>query len=614
MPDATESHYKQLFDINPLPMWIRENGSLRFLNVNEAAIKHYGYSREEFLHMTLLDIRSKPEQERLLSMELGNQGIGTHAGIWKHIKKNGEEILMEVTHSDIVYEGKQARLVLARDITAHVQAEKDLKKAETNFRTILENTDTGYFLLNSSFEVISFNEVVRRLSPLVLGREIGMGLVYWEMLPEHRRETARAIVHDVYDSGQPLRYQAEYPAMNGKPTWLDITMTPIADHEGKVVGLTVAINNISDQKLVEQQLQESNDRFRYASKATNNAIWEWNLANDDLLWAEGYEKLFGYCKDDNEGHIKDWSKRIYSDDFEMVLSSIKEHVASGNKEPWHSEYRYYRADGSIAYVYDRGYVIYDGQQQPIKMVGAMQDITEQKHAEMERDRITTDLLQRNKDLEQFTYIVSHNLRAPLANIKGLMALMKEEMPLTPVLDMLHTSAERLDEVVMDLNEILKVRNGISEKKEAVEFAGLVNDISNSLNHIITTEKVAIHTDFSKMDFLFTLKSYLYSIFYNLICNSIKYRQPNMPPVISIRSSVEGNEVLLEFSDNGLGIDLSRNQHKVFGLYKRFHQHTDGRGLGLFMVKTQIEALQGTVSIESEVNKGTTFRIALPLHA
>jgi PAS domain S-box-containing protein len=609
---ASESHYKQLFEVNPTPMWIRENGSLRFLNVNEATIKHYGYSREEFLDMTLLDIRSKSEQERLLSLEKGSQGIGTNAGIWKHIKKNGEEILVEVTHSDIVYEGKQARLVLAKDVTARVRAEQALKKTEMNFRTILENTDTGYFLLDAHFIVISFNEVVRRLSPMILGREIELGEAYWDLLPEHRREQAKTIVLGVYKSGQPFRYQTEYPPMDNKPTWLDITMTPIFDHDGKVVGLTVAVNNISDHKLAEQQLQESNDRFRYASKASNDAIWEWNLENDGLLWAEGYEKLFGYGKKDNQGHIKDWSKRIHSEDFERILNSVKEHVASGNKEPWHDEYRYYRADGSIAYVYDRGYVIYDSQQRPIKMVGAMQDITERKQAEMERDRITADLLQRNKDLEQFTYIVSHNLRAPLANIKGLMTLLKEEMPVTPVLDMLHTSAESLDEVVMDLNEILKVRNDISEKKEPVEFAALVNDISSSLNHIITTEKVNISTDFSKMDFLFTLKSYLYSIFYNLICNSIKYRQPNAAPKISIRSSVEGNQVLLVFNDNGLGIDLSRNQQKVFGLYKRFHQHKDGRGLGLFMVKTQVEALQGSVTIESEVNKGTTFTIALPL--
>jgi PAS domain S-box-containing protein len=610
---ASESHYKQLFDINPMPMWIRENGSLRFLDVNEATIKHYGYSREEFLTMTLLDIRSKPEQQRLLSLEKSEQGIGTKAGIWKHTKKNGEEILVEITHSDLVFENKPARLVLARDVTARILAERALKKAETNFRTILENTDTGYFLLDSNFEVISFNEVVRRLSPTILGREIELGLTYWNMLPEHRREKAKAIVQGVYENGQAFRYEAEYPATNGKPTWLDITMTPIADHDGKTVGLTVAINIISDQKQAEQQLQESNDRFRFASKATNDAIWEWNLGNNGLLWAEGYEKLFGYSKKDNEGHIDDWSKRIYSEDYQRVLSSVKEHVASGNKEPWHNEYRYYRADGSIAYVYDRGYVIYDSQQRPVKMVGAMQDITERKQAEMERDRITADLLQRNKDLEQFTYIVSHNLRAPLSNMKGLMNILKEEMPITPVLDMLHTSAERLDEVVMDLNEILKVRNDISEKKEAVEFAALVNDISSSLNHIITTEKVQISTDFSRMDFLFTLKSYLYSIFYNLICNSIKYRQPNIPPKISIRSSVEGNQVLLVFSDNGLGIDLSRNQQKVFGLYKRFHQHKDGKGLGLFMVKTQVEALQGSVTIESEVNKGTIFTIALPLH-
>jgi signal transduction histidine kinase len=113
--------------------------------------------------------------------------------------------------------------------------------------------------------------------------------------------------------------------------------------------------------------------------------------------------------------------------------------------------------------------------------------------------------------------------------------------------------------------------------------------------------------------MMTIKSYLYSIFYNLISNSLKYRQHDIPSVIEIKSKVENNKVILLFKDNGMGIDLKKENNAVFGLYKRFHtKYAEGKGIGLFMVKTQIEAIGGSIGIKSEVNKGSEFWIEFPL--
>jgi signal transduction histidine kinase len=107
----------------------------------------------------------------------------------------------------------------------------------------------------------------------------------------------------------------------------------------------------------------------------------------------------------------------------------------------------------------------------------------------------------------------------------------------------------------------------------------------------------------------TTKSYLHSIFYNLISNSLKYRQPNIAPLIEIKSEILNNKIVLLFKDNGMGIDLENQNNMVFGLYKRFHpDHAEGKGVGLYMVKTQVETIGGSISVKSEVNKGTEFRI------
>jgi signal transduction histidine kinase len=224
-------------------------------------------------------------------------------------------------------------------------------------------------------------------------------------------------------------------------------------------------------------------------------------------------------------------------------------------------------------------------------------------------------MHRNKDLEQFAYIISHNLRSPVANITGLSNMILNNSELDAgdqkkCLEGLALSVKKLDDVIIDLNYILQVRREINEKKEMVKFSEIVNDIKTSINNLIQKEEVNLTIDFSQVNESFTLKSYLNSIFYNLISNSIKYRNPLRKPVITITSQKVNDKTRIMFSDNGLGIDLDTNGNKIFGLYKKFHSHTDGKGMGLFMVKTQVEILGGKISIDSEVDKGTTFTIDL----
>lgn len=239
------------------------------------------------------------------------------------------------------------------------------------------------------------------------------------------------------------------------------------------------------------------------------------------------------------------------------------------------------------------------------------DITIRKLMEMEREKITADLLQRNRDLEQFAYIVSHNLRAPLANILGLSLLLKEEIPDTDkqhALNGIENSTMRLDEVVRDLNTILQVRREISEVKIRVSLTELVSSIQDSIFNIIEESKTYIETDFSAIDEVTTIRSYLGSIIFNLINNSIKYAQPGIAPHISIWTERNGHDLMLHFKDNGMGIDLERNGTQLFGLYKRFHPHIEGKGVGLYMVKTQVEVLGGSIEAKSEPGKGTEFII------
>ncbi len=241
----------------------------------------------------------------------------------------------------------------------------------------------------------------------------------------------------------------------------------------------------------------------------------------------------------------------------------------------------------------------------------MRDLTKEKKAEGERVKMISDIVQRNRDLEQFTFIVSHNLRAPTANIIGFTNNLQNEI-LSPeqneLLQGLSTSVTKLDAVIKDINTILQVNREVGEKKETVIFSKLVNDITVSIGNLIDKHSVLIKTDFSQVDKFYALKVYMYSIFYNLISNSIKYSKPNEHPLIEISSKKENGKIILTFKDNGLGIDIKSKSDKIFGLYNRFHLHVEGKGMGLFMVKTQVESLGGKITIKSEPNIGTEFTI------
>lgn len=382
-------------------------------------------------------------------------------------------------------QGKALRIIGTNwDITEKKTAEELLLKSEANLRTVFNNTEAGYILLDAKHHIVSFNELAQ-----------------------------------VY-------YQCKY-------------------HQDLVIG-----NSLMDLFCEEKSSWVRNGNENIVNDATFNYETNYSTQNGSLKWFE--------------------------------ISWVK--ITSKEEKQW-------------------GFII------------TSLDITAQKVLELEKERITADLVQRNKDLEQFTYIVSHNLRAPVANMIGLSSLLDSEgidsCQKEKIVEGLSLSANNLNTVITDLNDILQTKRQISDDKELVVFSILVKNIRASISNIFESAKVELQCDFSEVEQISTIKSYLYSIFYNFISNSIKYRQQGVAPVIKIVSRQAAGNIELVFKDNGKGIDMKRNRGDLFGLYKRFDTSVEGKGLGLFMVKTQVETLGGKISIESEVNKGTTITIIIP---
>lgn len=225
-----------------------------------------------------------------------------------------------------------------------------------------------------------------------------------------------------------------------------------------------------------------------------------------------------------------------------------------------------------------------------------------------------ELIRHNNELQQFSYTVSHNLRGPLASLTGLLRLFDQSNlneTNEEIFSHLKASVSTLDGTVKDLGNIIDIRNDITRIRQKLSLKAEVADIKKLLKRDIEEKNITLNLDFNAHPFIYSVRPMIRSILYNLISNGIKYRSPERKPVINITSSTKDECVKIVVEDNGLGIDMEAFGSKLFGLYKRFHTHTEGRGLGLFLVKLQVEALEGTIEVESTLHRGTTFTISFP---
>lgn len=251
-------------------------------------------------------------------------------------------------------------------------------------------------------------------------------------------------------------------------------------------------------------------------------------------------------------------------------------------------------------------------------VTEFRDITERKQFAakiMEQNQkllaITDDLRRKNDQLEEFTQIVSHNLRSPVGNILSLLNYYEnatEPKEKEQYFALLKESGHNTLLTLNELNEVLKVKQNPDIERQELQFEKVLQNVLTMLHVQVLESGAVVEADFSELPAIHYPNIYLESIFLNLISNSLKYRKTEVAPSIRIKTFHSNGNKMLTVSDNGLGIDLKRNGHLLFRLRKTFHRHPESRGVGLFLIKSQINAMGGDITATSKVNEGITFTI------
>lgn len=302
----------------------------------------------------------------------------------------------------------------------------------------------------------------------------------------------------------------------------------------------------------------------------------------------------------------------HPDDMDSSMGHIKKAI-NMSVDNYQLEKRYLHKEGHHIHAVVTVTVRRDNEGKLLEFITQILNITPRILAENKKAALLDLTEEQNASLMNFAHIVSHNLRSHASNLSMLTQFLKEEQDAEErghLHTMLHNAAEGLSETVHHLNTVVHVKTQIADQLVPINLRGVVSRVTSSIPAISGEHNVNIDIKIDAKTSVLAVAAYLESIFFNLFTNAIKYRSAERPLDINIKSKESKDEVQVFFKDNGLGIDLNRYGQHLFGMYKTFHKNKEAKGIGLFITKNQIEAMNGKITVASAVNEGATFILTL----
>lgn len=404
---------------------------------------------------------------------------------------------------------------------------------------------------------------------------------------------------------------------NSEHFYADVVITCVYENDA-ITGYTAVTRDITKLKALETNQEESlniitasEERFKLAAQGTNAGIYDWyDIANDKSWWSDQFYKNFGYTAEELPASNESFAKIIHPDDKGEVYQSLQE-TFDNNKTLFNLKYRVKTKYDGYRWFEVYGAIKRDENNVPIRMVGSLLDIHDEVISKQELQARTEQLEKMNKELEQFAYIATHDLRAPILNLQALMNLFKDRDLVNNenrrIIDRFDNSLNSFSSTLHDLIDITRLRKKEDEGIEVLHLSQLFEeqillineqyDCNPELNIDLKTENIKYYPGHIK------------SIFYNIYSNAVKYRRPDEKLRINITCYKTVGEYVLKIEDNGKGFSMS-NVDKVFAMFQRLDNEVDGNGVGLYIIKSLIESNQGSIEVDSEIGVGSTFIVKL----
>ena len=517
-----------------------------------------------------------------------------------------------------------------------------LEGADHSYRALIEQMNEGALLLSETGLVLYCNACLAGLLGCPLAEVMGSSFdefvppayrAYWaELLRRSWQERSRGELPLQAAGGAlvPFSVAMNVLEFNDTPALAVIVTDLSARREITAIRARVAEQNAQlDRQNVELKREEA------ARQALERAAAEVSRTLEgipQIAWTATPQGINSYLnrrwfdyigQENSQGLDHGWNAHMHPADRPAASRRWVECLASG--EPYEVEYRFRDSTGHYRWMLGRALPSRNAEGEIIQWIGTCTDIHEQKLALERIDEAQRELRQNNEqltrvnvDLDNFIYTASHDLKAPISNIEGLLEVLRQELPaglpaspeVQPVLGLMQDAVNRFQRTIEHLTDVSKLQKEHSPPTEAVNLADVIRDVQLDLEPLIRATGAQLEIDVAAVPTVSFSEKNLRSVVFNLLSNALKYHAPDRAPLVRLRAWREADAAVFEVQDNGLGLNAASEQ-RLFGMFQRFHDHVEGSGIGLYMVKKMVENAGGRIEVQSELGRGSTFTVYFP---
>jgi PAS domain S-box-containing protein len=619
----TASHYHTLLEGAPVATAMYLGPELRIAYANPLILRYWGKDASVLgrpLLEALPEVAGQPFPALLAQVyATGQPYVGTRQAATLRVAGELCTAYFTFTYQPLRDAAGQVYGIhnTAIDVTAEVLASQQLIESERRFRALVEQAPVAISLTRGPELVIeSINAPMLRIG----GQATGAGLLGQPLhaaFPQLATEAVLATMKTVTATGQPY-YGREVPLPMPGPTgalegrYYNFSLVPLLEN-GTSDGLIHVVQDVTEQVRARQQLEasqaallESEERFRSMANAAPTPMWAVNPVAGTRYVNRAFLEFLGLSWD--EYLATSWTAFLHPDDAEEGLALMRLPI---EQRPHHvREYRVRRHDGQYRWLLTQGAPNYHASGVLHGYVGAAIDVTDLKEAN-ER------LARTNADLDNFIYTASHDLKAPITNIEGLLTMLARELPpaarlghTDKVLTLMHQSVERFRRTLRELTTVVSLQQDYAEAPALVSLAAVLDEVCLDLDpQLRETQAQVERARLGCAEVRFSAKN-LRSVLYNLLSNALKYRSPGRPAVVELACYPTPLHHVLTVRDNGLGFESARAE-QLFELFGRLHGHVEGSGVGLYLVRRMLENAGGRIEAAGEPGVGATFTVYFP---
>lgn len=622
-----------LFNSAPLPMWVALRNDLSYVEVNEEALKFYGYSKTEFLALKAFDLRDAGDINFLVQRTSEFVDFRVEGAV--HKKKNGERVYVEIIGKTIEYKGHEAYLVTALDISERKKAEEKLR---SNQELLLTSQEMGKI---GSWEVVLLDYDNWDKNPCtwsdesyrIFGYEPNSISVNFPFFLEHIHPEDKHLVvgnlEGLFSSDELHEVEYRIVLKNGDVKYIFGRLRVIFDKEKKApLKMIGMVQDVTGKKIAEEKLKTETQLLHTSQEMGKIGSWEiilkdlTNWKNNPTILSDEAYRIFN-SEPGREISFENFTKMIHPEDVHKIIMRPEDFFPSSEaKKSHHSEYRIIMPDGSCKHIHGAFDIVFGENNLPIKITGISQDITERKKLEIELENYnkrleeeiakqTHELVLANKNLDSFNYSISHDMRTPLRGIEMYVELLKENLKNDP---------ENLESTIKIEDGIQEIKNMIASLLEFSKYSkvdlikeeiNMAEEINRSIDSLCD-KNTKLNFEILDTPSLYADKVLIRNVLCNLVSNAIKYSSKKSNPEIQISGKTENDYVVYYVKDNGHGFD-KKLKSKLFKPFSRLHNDSEfeGNGAGLAIAERIIARHGGSIWAESEMGKGATFYFKLP---